>query len=213
MPILSKINIPKADLEKMVLIAIAAFIVVFSLIQFGIIPSFRTLGKLDKDIRSGKDALEKARTLVANKSQLQARLSSMQDKRKEFEKELPPYREMPNILQRISEAAEKNKIKIIKMEPLRAEKAAETAKYAGAKQGAKAEASKKPKAIYVEIPIQVEARGGYHAIGEFINSIETSDNVMSIGDIDITSNPDDIQSHNARFLIIAYLLREETPSK
>jgi len=208
-------NIPKGDLEKIVLVGIVAFILVFSLIQFGMIPSFRKLGDIKKEIIKEQETLKKDQALVASKSQLQARLASTQGKLKGYEKALPPYREMPDILQKIAEVAYESKVKIIKIEPV--QKPAEAPKMAAkpvpaAKPGAKPEA-KKPAAIYTDIPIQVEAKGGYHALGEFINMIETSDNIMSVGDIEIKANPDDIQNHNARFLIVAYVLREETPAK
>lgn len=209
-------NIPKGDLEKIVLIGIAAFVLVFSLIQFGMVPSFRKLGNLKKEIIKERETLKKAQLLVASKSQLQTRLASMQERLKDYEKALPPYREMPNILQKIAEVAYESKVKIIKIEPLRTEKPAEAAKTkiaAPVKPGAKPEVPKKSATMYMEIPIHVESKGGYHALGEFINKVETSDNIMSVGDIEIKANPDDIQNHSARLLIIAYVLREEAPAK
>jgi Tfp pilus assembly protein PilO len=214
MPIPS--NISKSDLEKITLIGIAAFIVLFSLIQFAMVPSFRKLGSLKKEIVKEQETLKNNQALIASKSQLQARLASIQGRLQGYEKALPPYREMPNILQKIAEVAYESKVKITKIEPLRTEKPAEAVKakvIAPVKPGAKPEASKEPATVYTEIPIQIEAKGGYHALGEFINMIETSDNIMSVGDIDIEVNPDDIQNHSARFLIVAYVLREETQAK
>ncbi|MDP3804281.1 MAG: type 4a pilus biogenesis protein PilO [Candidatus Omnitrophota bacterium] len=209
-------NISKSDLEKIVLIGIAAFVVLFILIRFAMVPSFRKLGSLKKEIVKEQEALKSNQALIASKSQLQARLASIQGRLQGYEKALPPYREMPNILQKIAEVAYENKMKITKIEPLRTEKPAETAKakvIAPAKPGAKPEASKKPAMIYTEIPIQIEAKGGYHALGGFINMIETSDNIMSVRDIDIEANPDDNQNHKVKLLIVAYVLREETPAK
>jgi len=207
-------KMPKADLEKVVLIGIAGFIIVLSLIQFAMIPSFRKLGELKKEIIKESETLKKDRALIASKSRLEARLASVQGKLKEYEKALPPNREMPNILQKIAEIAYGNKVKIIKIEPV--QKPAEAAKVVkavtAAKPGAKTEA-KKPASIYTELPVTVEVRGSYHALGEFINGVETSDNIMSVGDFDIKANPDDIQNHSARFLIVVYVLREETQSK
>ena len=207
-------KMPKADLEKVVLIGVAGFIVVLSLIQFAMIPSFRKLGDLKKEIVKERETLKKDEALIASKSRLEARLASVQGKLKEYEKALPPYREMPNILQKIAEIAYENKVKIIKVEPV--QKPAEAPKAAkpvpAAKPGAKPEA-KKPSAIYTEIPITVEVRGGYHALGEFINGVEASDNIMSVGDFEVKANPDDIQNHSARFLIVVYVLREEAQSK
>ncbi|MDD4879327.1 MAG: type 4a pilus biogenesis protein PilO [Candidatus Omnitrophica bacterium] len=206
-------HIPKADLEKMVLIGIAGFIIVLSLIQFAMVPSFRKLGELKKEIIKEKETLKKDEALIASKSQLQARLAAAQERLKVYENAMPRYSEMPGILQKIAEVAYENKVKIIKVEPLRTDKSEPAKpKAAPAKPGAKPEA-KKPASIYMEIPIQVEVKGGYHALGQFINGVETAVNIMSIGDIEINANPEDMQNHNARLLIIAYVLREETQSK
>jgi len=209
-------HIPKDDLQKIILIGVAAVVFIFSLIQFGMVPSFRKLGALKKEIIKEKETLKNDKALVASKSQLEARLASMQERLKGYEMALPPYREMPNILQKIAEVAYASKVKIIKIEPLRTEKPAEAAKAkaaAPAKPGAKPEPPKTPATIYTEVPIQVEAKGGYHALGEFVNMIETSDNIMSIGDIEIRANSADIQNHNAKLLVIAYVLRQEAPAK
>lgn len=206
MPILS--NISKSDMEKMILTGILGFIIIFVIIQFMMVPSLGKLNNLKKEIIKEQETLKRDQALVASKAQLQSRLASVQEKLKDYEKALPPYREMPNILQKIGEEAYGCKVKVTKIEPLRTEKPA-----AAAKPGAKPETANKPAAIYTEIPIQVEANGGYHALGEFINRIETSGNVMSIGDIEIKANPDDMLNHHARLLIVAYVLREEIPSK
>jgi Tfp pilus assembly protein PilO len=203
-------------MEKIVLTGILGFVVVFIIIQFIMVPSLGRLNNLKKEIIKEQQTLKRDQSLVASKTQMQSRLASMQEKLKDYEKALPPYREMPNILQKIGEEAYECKVKVTKIEPLRTEKPADAAKAkaaAAAKPGAKPETAKKPAAIYTEIPIQVEANGGYHALGEFINRIEASDNVMSVGDIEIKANPDDIQNHHVRLLIVAYVLREETPSK
>ena len=52
-------KMPKADLEKVVLIGIAGFIIALSLIQFAMIPSFRRLGDLKKEIVKESDTLKK----------------------------------------------------------------------------------------------------------------------------------------------------------
>ena len=216
-PALPKIpKIPKEEMEKVGLIGIVAFIIIFVLLQFGMAPSFRRLGELRKEIVKSKEELKKNEALIAATSQLKVKMVSMQDKLKASEKALPPHQEKNNILQGITNIAYESKVKIIKIEPMRTEKASDAAKakpVPGAKPGAKTEAVKKPAAIYTEVPIQIEARGGYHALGEFINRIEMADNIMSIGDIEVNANPDDIQNHNARILVVAYLLRGEEQPK
>jgi Tfp pilus assembly protein PilO len=171
------------------------------------------INKLNKDISKERGDLKKADVLIKSKPQLEKRLAALNEMLGEYEDAIPPNSDMPNILQEISGFASETKVKISKIEPLRSEKKAEAPKVAKGKQPARQEVDKKPKPIYTEIPVQVEAKGGYHAIGEFINRIETADNVMSIGDIEIRANSDDISNHSARLLIMAFVLSEGEPNK
>ena len=56
-------NISKSDLEKIVLIGVAAFIVLFILIQFAMVPSFRKLGSLKEEIVKNRRRLKITRRL------------------------------------------------------------------------------------------------------------------------------------------------------
>ncbi|MFA5164732.1 MAG: type 4a pilus biogenesis protein PilO [Candidatus Omnitrophota bacterium] len=203
----------KEEMEKLVLIGIGVAVAFFALIQFSTLPMMRTIGKLNKDIVKEREDLKKADALIKSKPQLEKRLEALKVMMGKYDNAIPPNSEMPNILQEIAGFASESKVKISKIEPLRSEKPAEPAKAPKGKQPVKQEAVKKPASIYTEIPIQVEAKGGYHAIGEFINSIETADNVMAIGDIEIRADSGDIANHSARLLIMAFVLNEEEPRK
>ncbi|MDD5270158.1 MAG: type 4a pilus biogenesis protein PilO [Candidatus Omnitrophica bacterium] len=203
----------KEEMEKLVLIGIGVAIAFFALIQFSTLPMMRAIGKLNKDIVKEREGLKKADALIKSKPQLEKRLEALKGMMGQYDNAIPPNSEMPNILQEIAGFASESKVKISKIEPLRSEKPAEPAKAPKGKQPVKQEAVKKPVSIYTQIPIQVEAKGGYHAIGEFINRIETADNVMGIGDIDIHADPVDITNHSARLLIMAFVLNEEEPKK
>lgn len=209
-------RIPKEQMEKMVLIGIGVAVVIFVLIGFVTVPLTGKIGKLNKEIIKERDDLKRAEILIKSKTQLESRFEALNEKLGEYEKALPPHTEMPNILQEIAGLASETKVKISKIEPLRTEKQPENvkpAKKVAGKQPVEQDTSKKPKTIYTEMPIQVEARGGYHALGEFINRLETADNIISIGDIEIRANSDDIYNHSATLLIVAFVLKEEAPTR
>jgi len=207
-----KLKLSKEETEKLVLLGIVGAIAFFSLIQFSTLPLLSGIGKLNKDINKEREALKNADSLIKNKPQLEKRLEKLTAQVDAYEKAIPAHTDMPNILQEISGMASDCKVKISKIEPLRSEKQLNPSNGAKGKPVAKQEAGK-PKALYSEIPIQVEAKGGYHEIAEFINKVETAPNVMSIGDIELHSNADDISNHSARLLIIAYVLNEEAKAK
>ncbi len=210
-------NLSKEQLEKMALIGIGVAVFVYVLLQFAMVPSFGKLGELGKDIGKLKEDLKKSQALIAGKPQLENKLAVLQKKLKDYEAALPPHSEMPNILQEIADIASDSKIKLIKLEPLKSEKppaeAAKPEKKTQAGKQAKREPAKVVLPIYAEMPIQIVAKGGYQAVGEFINKIESAKNIMAVTDVEIEGDAGDMFNHNARLLVIAYMLREEAPAK
>lgn len=213
------LNLSKSEMEKMVLMGIGVVVFVFLLLQFVTVPSIRRLGELNKEIIKLRENLKKSETLIAGKPQMDSRMAVLQQKLKDYKSALPPYSDMPNILQSISDIASESKVKITKIEPLKAEQ-----QQTGAVVNPPSPAStlgkpqekpvpSKTELLYTEMPIKIEAKGGYHGLGRFINDIENAKNIMAIGDLEISSNSDDIYNHNVRLLIIAYILREEMPAK
>lgn len=213
------LNLSKSEMEKMVLMGIGVVVFVLLLLQFVTIPSIRRLGELNKEIIKLRENLKKSETLIAGKPQMDNRMAVLQQKLKDYKSALPPYSDMPNILQNISDIASESKIKITKIEPLKAEQQ-QTGAAVNPPSPASALAKPQEKAVpsktellYAEMPIKIEAKGGYHALGRFINDIENAKNIMAIGDLEISSNSDDMYNHNVRLLIIAYILREEMPDR
>jgi Tfp pilus assembly protein PilO len=213
------LNLSKSEMEKMVLTGIGVIVFVIALIQFLTIPSLRKLGELNTETGKLRENLRQSQSLIANKAQMESRLAVLQRKLKDYKAALPPYSDMPNILQNISDIASESKVKITKIEPLKTEQQ-QAGAVVNSPNSANELAKSQEKAIsskigllYTEMPIKIEARGGYHALGKFINDIENAKNIMAIGDLEISSNSDDMYNHNVRLLVVAYILREETPAR
>lgn len=197
----------KDEKQKIVGISIAAVIFLFILIWIVTIPSVRRWGELNKQIYEIRQKLKKSESLISDAPHMRERLVLMEQKLEEYKSVLPLYSDIPDILQNISIVATDSKVKLLKIQPLRTEKKPAEA----AKAGKNIPSEKKPdnagQLLYEEIPIQIEAKGGYHAIGSFINKIEMAKNIMSVADIKIEADANDIFTHNARLLIVAYVLR------
>lgn len=200
-------TLSKAAQQKAILFAIVAFLIMFVLIQFITRPAIRTLRDLTQQVSQLRENLKKSEVLIANKSKMKDQLVSLQARLEDFKSALPLRSDMPNILQDISRLASESKVKILKIEPVKSEKLPQAAPQT------KQVAVQTPPTIYTETPIKIEARGGYHSVGEFINRIENAKNFMSIADLEIESDSAGMYSHNVRLLIIAYVLQEELPNK
>lgn len=193
------LTLPKAERAKAISLIIVAALIIVVLIQCVIRPTIRALGKLSREIPQIKDNLKQSEALIAKRSQMENQLASLQAKLKDIKLALPPRSDLPDILQDISRLASASKVKVLKMEPV--------------KQQIKQVEVGAPLTIYAENPIEIEAKGGYHALGEFINRIENAKNLMSIADVKVESNTNDMYNHDVKLLIVIYLLREEALSK
>jgi Tfp pilus assembly protein PilO len=209
------LNLSKSETEKIFLMGIGVVVFVIVLIQYLTVPSLRKLGELNIETVRLRENLRQSQSLIANKVQMESRLAVLRQKVQDYKSALLPYSDMPNILQNISDVASESKVKITKIEPLK-----EGQQQHGAVSPANGFGNPQENAIsgnngllYIEMPIKIEARGGYHALGKFINGIENAKNIMAIGDLEIISNSDDMYSHSARFLVVAYILREETQAR
>lgn len=200
-------TLSKPEIQKMAGMGIGVALFLAALFGFVTIPSIRKSAELKKEIIKLKEDIKRSEVLIASASQMQSRLTAIQQRLNDYQAALPKRSDMPNILQNISDMAAGSKVKLLKIEPAPADK------LSAAKQQGKQDLSKAAQTIYTEMPIQIEVKGGYHALGKFINDIETSKNIMAIGDLDIGASSADMFNHGARLLIIAYVLREETPVK
>ncbi|MCM8812013.1 MAG: type 4a pilus biogenesis protein PilO [Candidatus Omnitrophica bacterium] len=58
---------------------------------------------------------------------------------------------------------------------------------------------------FLELPIQVDALGGYHHLGRFLSAVEESKVLVGVQELTIQANPEDIWNHKALFVFVAYL--------
>lgn len=210
-------GLSKAEMQKIVLTGIGAVVAMLVVFQFITVPSLRKSGELTKEISKARENLKRAEGLIANRAKLESQLLELQKKWKDYEFAFPNYSEMPDILQLISNIAGEARIKIIKLEPIRTERLQKPDAMKVEKKPpqvqAKQDLSKTKSLLFDEIPIKIEARGSYHALGAFIDRIETGRNVMSVGSLEIDSNSDDRFNHNIKLLLIAYVTVEEPAVK
>jgi Tfp pilus assembly protein PilO len=61
---------------------------------------------------------------------------------------------------------------------------------------------------YLEIPIMINAKSGYHELGKFIINLENTDRFKKIADMDVTANKTASKKHDVKLLILTYVLSE-----
>jgi len=177
------------DKKQTLLIGVAIFLAI--MIAYGYIffrPHAGELMALFSKLSNLKLELSSAKTDIATKPMLEKTKASLLSKIDYYEKQLPEQKEIPKILESLSEIAIGAGVKIIAIKP--AESSVEGA-------------------IYQEMPIQIKAKCGYHQLGRFINSLETGDRFMKVTDINLASNAEDMLNHNVELQIKTYTLSKE----
>jgi type IV pilus assembly protein PilO len=101
---------------------------------------------------------------------------------------LPTEKEMPGILRRITLAGQQCGVEFESFRP----------------------EPELMKDHYVEIPIQLDVRGGYHEVGQFLAEVSNMPRIMKISNLQVLANPkvaeDETETTEARFTVTAYTL-------
>lgn len=105
-----------------------------------------------------------------------------------YEKRLPGEKEIPAILENLSQAANKLNVRITEIKPIEQAEEGET--------------------IYYSVPILVTAECGYHALGRFINALEQADRFMKISDIKIVNSLNRNDIHNVQLIVTTYVMKK-----
>ncbi len=127
---------------------------------------------------------------------LKKQVKLLQEKKDYYEKILPSEKEIPAILEYLSYAAKQLHVRISEIKPLEQ------------KQGKQKDKGKITPSLYYRVPILVQAKCGYHALGRFINRLESADRFMKISDIKILARPNDDRIHKVQLLIVTYGMRK-----
>lgn len=177
-------------------VIVSYFVLIISFYLLIVSPKLSILIKVSSGIKVKERAVKK----IGNYQGLENKIEKAKNKMSElkldieyYEKMLPTEREIPRLLQYISQIARETNIKLIELEQL---------------------AEKKPEeeqSLYVAVPIALTIGGDYHDLGLFMNKIETADRFMKIETFNISSDDETPLSHEARLLIHTYMLWKEKP--
>jgi type IV pilus assembly protein PilO len=135
--------------------------------------------------------LGSAKTDIANIPKFKKTIEAYRGKIELAEKRLPAEREIPSLLESLSDMARRCNVKIVSITPVVVP--------------VKAERSSRSRPVYQEIPIAITAKSGYHELGSFISKLENSDRFMMVDDIEIRANKANPRSHDVELIVMTYI--------
>ncbi|MFA4992156.1 MAG: type 4a pilus biogenesis protein PilO [Candidatus Omnitrophota bacterium] len=141
-----------------------------------------------------KARVRSAQALISNEAGIKRQYENMMKESEYLKKRLPGQDQVPNLLEDFSNVAESSGVKILRLKPL--------------EDMTVGTQPKNDNSIYAEFPILIEARAGYHQIGDFVDKLEKMERFIRIVDMDIKGMEQDPRHHEIKMRIITYVLRK-----
>ncbi len=147
----------------------------------------------NKEFRAIRVKVAGGEALIANEAAVRRQHENLMKQAGYLEKRLPGQDQISSLLEDFSNVAESSGVKILRIKPL--EEPAPISK------------QKPLNNSYAEFPILIEARAGYHQLGEFVSKLETMDRFIRVTDLDVAGTNKDPLHHDIKIRIITYVLR------
>lgn len=167
---------------------VAALAIYFNLL---LKPQFRSFIANNREYCAVRSRVRNAENLITNEAGIKKQHDELSKQVKLSEKQLAGHDEIAALLEDFSSVAESSGVKILSIKPL------ETLD----------NISKAGSGFYSEFPILIEARGGYHQCGIFVNNLENMTTFIRIDDVYIKSRSEDPRRHDIRLRVNTYITK------
>lgn len=157
-------------------------------------PQLVRLADVFARMRSTRADLKAAGSDIARIDQFKNNIRAYKEKVDQYEKRLPVETEIPSLLEDLSNMAKSSNIKIVGITPV--------TKFLGEEKIGKDQ-------IYREMPISINAKSGYHELGQFLSNLENADRFMKVTGIDIRSNKASPRRHDVELVVSTFILLKE----
>jgi type IV pilus assembly protein PilO len=156
-------NLP-ANIQTLI-VSVPSLIIVILFVFLVFLPKYKEINalsaritKLDQEISSSEVMVKKLDILIEENKMLNAKLAKLQE-------QLPEEKEVSELLRQISESGLQSGLEILLWKP---------------------DAKKtSPDNLYVEIPVKVEVKTGYHNLGVFFSHVSRFPRLVNISDLDL----------------------------
>jgi Tfp pilus assembly protein PilO len=125
----------------------------------------------------------------ANIRSLENKILLAKKKIDNYEKKLPREKDIPTILEYLSDSAKEFNVRIVEIKPI--------------KQG---KDNKAQDSIYYTVPISLRAECSYHQLGRFLNKLEKANRFMKINDIEVAATTSRGNVLEVRLIIATYVM-------
>ncbi len=156
-------------------------------------PQFKVMTKINQKIRSLSQDMKTLKSDAKRIDQLKDQLEQLKTEVAKTSGKIFPKESVPLVLENLSRLANENGIKIDNIKPLSDQESL---------------VSEKKGRSYFALPIELQAKAGYHNLGKFLNRLENGEIFFKIKNFTVTPTPD-FKTHNVQ-LTLETVVYEET---
>ncbi len=175
--------------QKQIAVGIGGFIGMILGMTFVVIPQAGLRSERSPRVVALKQQLNQAHERLARTAPLERELEDLKRKVELGPPTLPPEEQLPDLLERIAQAARGSQVRLSAVKPKE-----DLANLAPGPSG------------YLELPVEVSASAGYHPLGAFLDALEQSEMLIRVQELEIKDDPRDLWNHQATLVLQAYLL-------
>ena len=190
-------NIPELEMDsakkKVLLVCLGVLIAILTVYSlFFLSPSLTKLFKLIPKVRVLNSEIKAVRDDSRFESKLKEKQAALNETMGQYENKLSREKELPKLLENLSNIANSSRVKIVGITPLESTLSTDDSKN-----------------IYQEVPIAITAQSSYHDLGVFINKLETDERHMRVSNIKIRAGKINPKRHDIEFTVYAYTFKGE----
>ncbi len=158
--------------RKLLLVLVIAVLIFGLYWQFGYKGKARTINRLRSDLSNKQAKLNENEAIARNLPRFKAEVNKLNQQLGKVVQELPNSREIPNLLETISNLGALNGLEVIYIKPQ----------------------NDVDKGFYAEVPIAIKVKGGYHEMGLFLDALSRLPRIINVSDLTIGNAREDKRS-------------------
>jgi type IV pilus assembly protein PilO len=129
----------------------------------------RVIKRLRTEVSQKQAKLNENQAIARNLPRFKEEVGKLNQQLGKVVQELPNSREIPNLIETISNIGALNGLEVIYIKPR----------------------SDVSKGFYAEVPIQIKVRGGYHSVGLFLDAISKLPRIINVSDLTLGNAKED----------------------
>jgi Tfp pilus assembly protein PilO len=175
--------------EKQVLFGIGSVVGLILWVNFFLLPQTKALAEVRPLVEAQRQQLEQLKGELSRLPAMEAEIGRLSAEFPDPSSPLPPEEQLPQLLKTITDYARRSQVSLFTSKP--------TSDVNQLTPGVSG---------YLELYILVAVEGGYHAMGGFLDAVESSDLLIRAREMIISPNPENPTRHRGVFLFQSYLM-------